>query len=621
MAINIDAVKRNVIRLRDAGASDAELDQYVVEQGLKPEDITGSAPATAAPAPQRSTLKDLAVGFKKQLPTVGGMAGLAIGGGLTAGTAAIPATVLGTMAGKAAENTIDALTGQRKTNVAEDVRDIAKEGLLSGTFEVGGPVVMRGAGNVLKKVAAPFKNQYDPAVEAAAKRLGVDVAPSAMSKSKTVADLETWASRGWFGNKLMDRMTGGFKQLNDGFSRTVSSLKGYTQPEVAGKVYRDAFNRYKEQGENFIESIYGEVESKIPKVPYVERKPIELYLGSGDNWQLKNVTEILNKADTSFMPRSRKVLEDILNRKKSEFATDPESLKYFKDTLDGIMDKGKQTYYSLKNSRTTLGQKLKNWDDVVSRNEADIKKLYGAMSEDRTAFLIKSHPDAAPLLKRADKANVAYMKRLEGEMMEFVQKNKDTPSVVGEYFADPNVPIEMLPNLRRVMGSKNIEQLQKSVMDNLYKRSLNKVGEELTPTGLGGILKNSKERLAKILTPQQMQRLNDLSVTSIGLGRTAKAMGGSHTAPIALKASELAVLMNGVSDFVLRGQPTHLIAGMLPLAGDAGLNRFVNSPFGRKYLTYGVSEGAERIAQSMSKFATVPSKTSYGLLKAFSDEK
>lgn len=137
---DIGAVKRNIIKLRDANVPDEEIDQYIAEEGYTPEQILATGkPAQVSPGiPTRMGI------FRGVPETVGMIGGGAVGGLLGAaggGIGAIPGAIAGAGLGAGAGRQIETIIERRPTDYPALGKSIATGAAMEATTPVVGKLL------------------------------------------------------------------------------------------------------------------------------------------------------------------------------------------------------------------------------------------------------------------------------------------------------------------------------------------------------------------------------------------------------------------------------------------------------------------------------------------------
>jgi hypothetical protein len=201
------------------------------------------------------------------------------------------------------------------------------------------------------------------------------------------------------------------------------------------------------------------------------------------------------------------------------------------------------------------------------------------------------------LAARMDAADLAYKEGL-GKINSTFGKDIHKYAKAGQYdkiaktIAGRSVSVDDIPRIMEVAGPEGTEAMQASVIANLVSlaKTPGAQGGQLTPQALGRAMKTfGEDRLAALLTPQQMANLTDVATLSSSLQKGTKVMEGSQTAYL-------------LSNMNVAAMGYHILG--------APFRRFLGSPAGQRWITSGYQpftrEGATRAATRAGHAATIP---------------
>lgn len=307
--------------------------------------------------------------------------------------------------------------------------------LHSYVSSVGGPaadlVSKAGDASGISKVIESAKNSvknfspsssFLPENKALFDSEGIKAPVSALTTSPMIKGLEAVASKTAFGGDVADIATDAKSQLEGKVSDLISKMsQGNVSSESLGRTIKDGLEDVKKSSNDFVQNIVDQVYPKdgisdesLGKLGQGDFKNSEQ---SFEDAQNKIYTEFKNKyGDTTTVPgNTRSMLSEILTKQGKDWyaGIDPKLQKLFKK-LSGETDEVKQLrkegypeqvidqtrqnttvpFDQLQIIKESIGQAMIKFDDP------DLKRIYGAISQDLNQAVESSDPGAGDRLNQ-----------------------------------------------------------------------------------------------------------------------------------------------------------------------------------------------------------------------------
>jgi hypothetical protein len=216
-------------------------------------------------------------------------------------------------------------------------------------------------------------------------------------------------------------------------------------------------------------------------------------------------------------------------------------------------------------------------DPFTAANKGALKKVSATMERELTEAIRKADPKLADRIAVADATYQEGIARINSTFGVSIHRLARAGQYdrIAQAVANARMSLDDIPKIMEVAGSEGTEAIRMAVLADIVGKAKNPAGQ-LTPQGLGRAIKGyGEDRLAALLTPEQLGKLRDVSTLSGSLDKGTKVMGGSQTAFLAR----------------IGGYPAWFwadpINAMLALAGDVAATRFVASASGQRWLTNG----------------------------------
>lgn len=467
------------------------------------------------------------------------------------------------------------LTGglaQGETGIPDLLSSTASGAALGGALGLGGELL--GAG--ISKLAKPFAGQVDGEVLGTASRVGIgesQLPTSAISNSKTVRYVESL----YGGDRLASQVDGIQTKLRSLADETVAATGVSDDIVSAGKKIGDGFKRFEDFYQKTVSKLYDDfAETGGMKLPAKPNRSVDL-------------------------------IHNVMDQKAA--VNELKDAQYFKDKL-AVLTGGETkrntfelpTFDTLKKVRTAVGEKIKSGfaDPFVAQNKAQLKALYGALSQDMDDVLLATgNPKIISAMNKAQETykvgrelfNTEYAKSIR-RLTDSGQFDKIIPAITA-----PGKSVANIPAMLQVIGPENIPRLQSAILDDIFTKALG-TGEAFTEKGITkGLNRYGEDRLSLILTPEQLGVVRDIDKITQAISQAEKVSKGSQTAFLAKNFAKLSLGTTGIVQ-MLSGNIAGGVMALAPILGESLIQKFLASGIGRRILTEGIDvskiEGAIR---------------------------
>lgn len=447
--------------------------------------------------------------------------------------------------------------------------------ILNTASDVTNPVAMIGKGitGAGQLVSAPFKGSFNPDIANLAADQGVSLPASAMTNNKLVQISEALASKGLFGQRIINRIQGAKDTLNSLAQQTTNAVNASPDFLNAGEAAQNGFNATKTAFQSKMNGLYGDI------IPQIANQP----------------------ADAS---NTMQVLNQYMENAKNNLGSNP-AASYYQGlqariaplqelTQKGMVSPDQQlTAAELRATMQDVGNRLKNPNDpVANADQGALKQLYGALGNDLDNTISKYDPAVGQQLKETN-AQYAQGKQLFNSQIGRYIQDKDPEQIVNQIFK-PN-SVTNINRVKQMVGEDGFGQLQNAFMAKLMKNSLDKNGMLDGGKLTTNLSKYDDPTLNAMFSPDQLKQLENTKsqLSKIGTLRGAITKGtkvseGSQTAFLGQAAGMGALAF------------THPVA-----AGQVALGQYASSlPFstnmGINYLTKGGKNLAAPVGNSIA---------------------
>jgi hypothetical protein len=410
---------------------------------------------------------------------------------------------------------------------------------------------------------------------------------AALSTSKVVPLAEAWAAKGIGGGKAAERYTVARSHLTSMADQTVARASKLQDDSARGKVIADGLDTFRRNWIKEKNSLYAKAALPEAGMAVEPRQTLAL---------LDSV--LADKHSAGSILRSGPIADD------SFFTGLYNGLTREVTQPDGTVIRVAREVEArdLLNARRELQAKVASSfsDPFSAANKGTLKKLAATMDEELKTAIRAADP---ALGTRIDVADAAYKEGL-GKINSTFGKSIHKLSKEGKYdkiaqsIANSRMSVDDLPRIMEVAGPEGADGMRAAVLADLVSKAKNTKGE-LTPDGLGRVMKTfGDDRLAALLTPDQMAKMRDLATLSGSLQKGEKVIGGSQT------------MFLGRYGSVPAGLWIDPVITLTYIAGDVATNKFIASRVGQRWLTTGFQpftrEATTRGATAAAHAATLP---------------
>lgn len=484
-----------------------------------------------------------------------------------------------------------------KNRASQNLKDLRNEAVIGlgseavGEFLIGpafekyaspilGGLFKRGTGAV-NKALAPFKNQVNKEVVGLAAEKGVDLPVSAKTSSNFVKQIEAWSQRSFFGEKTTQKIISA-KESVEGLAKTMTDdLAKPLDKKSVGQIVKEGFAKFEESFTKTKTELYNQVPKAVYKAEAVTTETTKV---------LDTITQ---RRGQSLAPNQAGFYKNI-STQINEATTNKQQLDFFESLGQNLKKQG-LTFENLKQTRTDLLNKLKNFNDpVATGNKADLKALVAALSDDIEQTVKRLDPDAYALF---DQANTFYREGLEKVNSKIGQQIKNaSPEKLLDTLLKPNSETD-IALVKDVLDEKAVNELKENFVTKLYNDAINNRTQLLDINKMRTQIKKYGEASIKELIGEEgfarlnqtMADLADIETLNKAINRGVKPAEGSQTA----------FLMNTILSIGTYAFNPKLLAGKLGI--EYGISKLVTTEAGQRWLTEGLGELAEKSGASLNQ--------------------
>jgi hypothetical protein len=331
-----------------------------------------------------------------------------------------------------------------------------------------------------RKAQAPFKGAYDAEAVAKAKALGVDLPVSAQTNSKFVKAGEAITERtSVFGGGIQKKVAQAHEQLDQLATDLTNKVVASPDFKGAGDIIKKGFDGYVDDFNKHKTDLYEAVPPAIQK----------------------------QSAD---MSHTTQAIDEILSQ-KGQSLTGGNNTELYKGLQKTLSDKAKGkgvTIAQLKQTRTDIGSKLKNFaDPVATGDKASLSKLYASLSEDLDGSIGKVDPQAGQALKDANNFYREGITKINSKLGKKIA-SADPEKLVDE-LVKPNSETS-IQRVKEIIGPESSAKLQEAFLNKVFKNSVNKTGILDAQKLEAEIKKYGDPTLTNLFSPEQMAKLTDV---------------------------------------------------------------------------------------------------------------
>lgn len=430
-----------------------------------------------------------------------------------------------------------------------------------------------------------FGDKLNPDVLSAAENLGIgrgEIPAAAQSNSRVVSLAESLAGKGLGGAEIGQRGTAMADKLITIADDIVRAADGAEDLSLAGETLAKGLTKFTSEFKTTVSKLYDDFEKKAG----------EFGAQTGDS--VKLINEILDRKEAIGDIEGAKFFRNKLNvLTRGEY---PSEIKMPK----GRKAKGKfpaPTFATLKEMRTDLGERIgtKFGDSFVKANDAQLKRLYGSLTNDMRAT-IKARRGSKKLLEELDKATAVYKagrQMIDTSLIKQIQrfaKNKQFDKILPALLRQ-TTSIQDIKTIMAITGDVGTAQIRTTLLRSIFDKATG-IDQHFTPGGIEKQLKVHGDKWKQILTPEQYKAIEDLSTVSRAMGRAAKITEGSQTAFLVHQLAQAGIVGWAMID-LMSGNVISFAQKMALLGMDYGGSKLIASPFGQKLMTGGFGKGSQ----------------------------
>jgi len=496
-----------------------------------------------------------------RVPAFGGMLlGSAVGGVLgvgAGGIGAVPGSIVGAGVGagvgEAGSQAIGDILGVRTPEPIEQAKEIGKEAAIAVAAELGGGIITRVGGKLLK----PFTGLFDKEISDLAVKKGIELPTSAISESNIVRIGETVTSKGFFGANVERIVNKANEQILKAADDIVQKIGGSDDLMAAGRAIADGANKFRDIWINTKNTLYKKANE------LVKARPKKEFINIDET--VKVLDEILEAKESAGV-----ILGDNIVTKRLMTIRDNLTGKFsIKNVSDAIREL---------NNMTKFGTRL-----VSTGDEAALKKVAATLSSDLDNHIKLVDPALGAALDKADVVYKNGIEVLESKVGGNIAKLMDSPEKILNAILRPGAESDAKRLMQIISkgegGTQRLRNIQAA-----FARKL--ISDSVSPkTGLimGGRFSSNLKKFSTVIDimfdKKIVDALKDVSKLAIAMDKSQVVAQGSSTA----------------FNSKLMGVIASLVTGNFPAAtsiigGDVVLNQIFTTKLGRKWLTEGVAD-------------------------------
>lgn len=445
--------------------------------------------------------------------------------------------------------------------------------------------------------AANLLGKTDPAVVAAANRAGVELPVSAYTGNAVVRALDTIGSTGLGSARATARVEAAVDKLDELARSITASTGGIDDLGAAGERIAKGLQEFEAGFRKTTNKLYDEIREEVGDVAAQTSRSVRLIDEIiADKASIGDAANLKYFQDRRAVLTGGKVPDDIeivpLNAKGKPVkkGAKPAKQNYPPPTFD-----------TLRRLRTKLGEMIdKGFDDpFVRSNTAELKRLYGALSQDiRQTVRMTGDRNLLRAYDRANQAYIAGRREISSQFGRTIRRlaANGQYSKIADSLVKPSTAVEDIPRIMAVVGEEASKDIRSAFISKVFRAARNPEGEFM-PQGINRQLKNyGEDKVKAILLPEQMQALEDMGTLTKALGDALKQSQGSQTAFLGRTLVELGALGKGAYDLMTG----NLIGGLQLIGGVIGAeaaSMFIASKTGQQLLRLAIDNGTTKFAQ------------------------
>lgn len=463
----------------------------------------------------------------------------------------------------------DLITGERTP-------DVVQNSLITGLLTASGEGLGRGLVSGMVKAKAPFKQGYQPEVDALAGKYGIELPASASTTNRAVPLLESLAGKSAFGNKLTQMTMKAEKQLTDVADDFVKGIDASPDASIAGVKSAEGMKKFEDTFRSAKNELYSLAKIKKGDLKVSPKETVKLLD--------EMIADMKNSAipNTSAIKEFQKIKSGLA--KGDELRTQLAKQGFNEKTIEKIMSQQKVESgvdgTTVLNTIRDLKRKVNfnSTDPVATGYQAELRKIGATLDDEFDTALGTARPDLAEALAKANatykdgiqKLNSTYGKKIE-RYSKAGQYDK-----IAEAVLNKNTSVDDIPKIFEVVGEEGKQALKADLAKRIVGETKRNAKDVFTPSSLDKTLKQFGEaRLKAIYTPEEFQSLQDLSKLTYALGQAQRVSEGSQTTFTAKMSGVIALAFSNP------------ILALKFLASDAVVAKVLSSKTGQQLLRGG----------------------------------
>lgn len=453
-----------------------------------------------------------------------------------------------------------------------------------------------GAGNrVINNMLNPFAEQFDDDIVRLATEKGVDLPLSAKTSSNAVKQLEATAQKSFFGGTITKRIIDARDQVNKLATELSEKLNKSVDEAALGNIIKTGRQQFEDNFNTMKSELYDMLPENVLK----------------GNATLQSTKEALEKIiadkEASAAPGTnveyyKTILKNLTEGKGAEFNTEAirKSMKaqgYTDDVIQKAIDEGKAQgvageytpiFDVVKKTRSDIGRKMKNFSDpVATGDQASLKYLYSALSDDLETTIKQADPAAYEMYEQATQFYREGIQKVNSKISKFI--DSASPEKLLDGLVKPN-SVTDIKLVKQIIGEEGTEKLKEGFYNKLFHDAADAKTGIVNPKKVMTSLKRYGEDSVKEILGEDgwmkiqdnLASFEDISKLDQAIKRGTKPADGSQTAFLANTMASLGTYL--LSPAALLGK----------LGAEAGLVRMLTTEAGQKWLTEGLGEVAQK---------------------------
>lgn len=431
---------------------------------------------------------------------------------------------------------------------------------------------VKAVGKGVGKIAAPFAGAFKEDIAKTAAGAGVDLPISAQTESRVLQQGEAIASKGVFGQPIIDSIDAAHKATKAFLMSAVEKIdpSGASAEfmQHAGEVIASGFEAVKKTFDDEKTRLYDSVADQLAGVKAtassLEKAAAEIVSSKGESMMRRGISSEVQG------------LLDNIRLQKEKVAPSGQGMLALDETLPG----GPFTYEQLKETRSAIGEKLNSRDPVITTGDKAVyEKLYAAVSKDMDAALMKHSPELAKEVGKANKFFSEGVNLLKSKTAKNLQRtiNDGQISRVVDVLVKPGA-LERVQKAKVLIGKENVPMLQAAFLRKIMDQAM--VGGALSGSKLAALIDSyGVPVLEELLTKDQFSKLMDARELALAIQSGTKVAAGSQTAFLTRLGTY------GGLAFI---NPAFLVRLLM---GDFAVSKLLTTKWGKQYLTTGSTLG------------------------------